>query len=382
MARSLLRFAVLLFLGLFLTAHGRTIPPRAAALPVKSNILSQKMSTKPVQIQAQTRGTYPRVAALGDGTMLMGYTSIEGPERSLHVLRSTDKGKSFQPFSTIASHDGDMDNVFLLEVPGSNPPRILAAYRNNDWDADKVYTAFRITVAASEDGGQTWKFLSEPTSFSAASSHGMGVWEPFLRVGADGALQITWSQELERDNQETFRSISKDGGKTWSNPVNLRVHSPQDHWRDGMQGIVSVKDSDGRDALVMVFESNPRPPTFHIEYAVSYDDGATYEKRGVVFEPPKGHNAGDPQVGTIHDKGVIVVFSTDEDSDEIHWPGNAKVKACVSPGLRDGKLDFGPDVDLAGENSIWAGSFDMKNGDVMVTYDHNGNVEGQLLSWS
>ncbi|KAK8057974.1 BNR/Asp-box repeat domain protein [Apiospora phragmitis] len=325
-----------------LLAHGRAV--------AKRDILQEHISVTNLQVNAGTSGTYPRVTTIADGSLLMAYTEITGNEHILHVLRSTDRGQSFSPYGEIARGTGDVDNPFLHQVPGSN--RILAAFRNHDKNGN-AYTYFRISVCASDNGGKDWQFLSQADEFSAASSHGFGDWEPFIRDGADGRLQLTYSKELAADNQETFRVLSGDGGATWTAPVNLQIHSPSEHLRDGMQGIASIRDSDGRDALVMVLETTRRG-TFSVEYAVSYDDGASYGNRGVVYAPADAsRNAGAPQIATVAGKGLVTVFMTDEDSAAGQWPNAAKIKASVSRGSA-GEDDLGRDGRGAGRERALA----------------------------
>ncbi|KAI1772060.1 hypothetical protein F4818DRAFT_454248 [Hypoxylon cercidicola] len=67
-------------------------------------------------------------------------------------------------------------------------------------------------------------------------------------------------------NQETFRAMSQDGGKSWTKPVNLHLHSEDEAMRDGMQSIISIKGSgNGHDALVMALEVNIGA-VVHIDY--------------------------------------------------------------------------------------------------------------------
>ncbi|KAK8033980.1 glycoside hydrolase family 93 protein [Apiospora rasikravindrae] len=362
MARSLLLGAVLLLSQLPSLVQGRAIGDRSVF--AKRDILQEHISVTNLQVNAGTSGTYPRVTTTGDGSLLMAYTEITGSEHILHVLRSTDRGQSFSPYGEISRGSGDVDNPFLHQVPGSN--RILAAFRNHDRSANGDYTYFRISVCASDNGGKDWQFLSQADEFSASSSHGLGDWEPFIRDGADGRLQLTYSKELAADNQETFRVLSGDGGATWTSPVNLQIHSPSEHLRDGMQGIASIRDSDGRDALVMVLETT-RHGTFSVEYAVSYDDGASYGNRGIA---------------NVQGKGLVTVFMTDEESAAGQWPNSAKIKASVSPGLNGGKMTWGPPAEVRGENSHWSGALDIGGGQVMVVYEYNGSPAGSILSWA
>ncbi|KAK7936167.1 glycoside hydrolase family 93 protein [Apiospora marii] len=380
MVRSLLLGAVLVLSQLSTLVQGRAIAIGDRSVYAKRDIVQERLSVSNLQVNAPTSGTYPRVTTIADGSILMAYTEITGNDHILHVLRSTDRGQSFSPLGEITRGTGDVDNPFLHQVPGSN--RILAAFRNHDRNNnDGTYTYFRISVCASDDGGRNWQFLSQADEFSASASHGLGDWEPFIRDGADGRLQLTYSKELATDNQETFRVLSSDGGATWTEPVNLQIHDPSEHLRDGMQGIASIRDSDGRDALVIILETT-RHGTFSVEYAVSYDDGASYGNRGVVYEPAAGSNAGAPQIANVEGKGLVAVFMTDEDSAKGQWPNVTKIMATVSAGLHGGDMTWGGPAEVRGENSHWAGAMDFGGGRVMVVYELNGSPAASILSWS
>ncbi|KAH6660929.1 Sialidase [Truncatella angustata] len=359
------------------------------SIPISSRDVSTGALSKITPIKIETaqdsNNAYARATQLSDGSLLLGYAHFDGAARTIEVTRSNDGGKSFEPFGTIAHRDSnvDMDNTFLLEIGQTNPPTVLAAFRNHDKNDDGDYTWFRITVCISDDGGKNWEYASQAVDFSAESSRGMGVWEPFMRVGNDGKIQLTYSRELATDNQETFRTISENG-KSWSTPVNLKVHKETETLRDGMQGIVKVHDAaTEKEALVMVFETTSRGyHDFNIEYAVSYDDGATYGDRGVVYIPATGKQAGSPQIAAVGNNRLAVLFMTDESTTTQDWPNVAQVKSVISSeGLKDGKIEWSTTPQLIGDgDSHWPGllRFDDK---VMGMYDQDGVVEAKILNY-
>jgi hypothetical protein len=305
-------------------------------------------------------GTYPRLARLSDKSILAGFTRHEGNMRILRISRSTDGGRSFADFGEVSRGTGDVDNMFLLEIA---PRRVLAAFRNHDVGPGGP-TFFRITVCQSIDGGRHWAFLSQAAEKGAP----YGLWEPFMRKGRRGEVQLMFSQEFGPQDQRTMRVLSYDMGRTWTKPE--CVVGGEERLRDGMVGIAKTSDQ-GHHALFIVFETT-RYGTMSLEGAVSYDDGATWQHRQEVYVPPRGHNAGAPQIAAFKDGTMAVVFMTDEDSDIVDWVKHAAIKVVFSGPLRDGRAYWGKSNLVCPGSSFWPGIMALDGDTALATYDCRG----------
>lgn len=314
------------------------------------------------------QGTYPRLCPLSDGSILVGYTQFDKLERSLQVARSTDGGKNFVPYGEVTKGTGDVDNMFLLEVA---PNQILAAFRNHDAGPGGPQY-FRITVCGSNDNGKTWAFFSQ----AAEKGPPLGLWEPFMRVSAHGEVHLTYSQEFAHDDQRTMLVTSNDGGHTWAQPRCVAGYG--ERLRDGMNGIAHTNDN-GRPALVMVVETT-RYGTFNVEGAVSYDDGFTWSARHELYVPPRGHNAGAPQIASFADGSLAVVFMTDEDSSTVQWVQNAAIKVVFSGPPKNGQLQWTKPMRICKGSSFWPGVTAIAPDRILVTYDCGG-PKRKTITW-
>ncbi|KAJ5718723.1 Neuraminidase [Penicillium malachiteum] len=326
------------------------------------NIDERPLSSPP------NRGTYPRLARLSDGSILSSFTRFPDGKRALCVARSVDNGQTFENFSEVTRAAGDVDNLFLVEAA---PGVVLAAFRNHDLGPHGP-THFRITVCRSLDGGRTWRFASQAAEKGAP----LGIWEPFMRLGRQGEVQLTYSQEFAPNNQCTMLVVSHDQGSSWSPPVCL--HGQKDLLRDGMNGIATTFEN-GREALVMVFETT-RHGKFSVEALISYDDGVSWHGRHEVFRPKPGHNAGSPQIASFADGSMVVVFMTDEDSPQVDWVKHASIKAVFAGPPQNGQIRWSAPTVISPASSFWPGVMAIDHHTVLVTYDRGGPL-AKTVTW-
>ncbi|KAL1972782.1 hypothetical protein VTN31DRAFT_6324 [Thermomyces dupontii] len=315
-------------------------------------------------------GTYPRLARLHDGSILAGYTRREGNLRILEISKSHDSGQTFAKIGEVTRSHGDTDNLFLLEVA---PGTVLAAFRNHDLGPGG-YTYFRITVCRSQDGGRSWHYLSQAAEKRAP----LGLWEPFMRMGQEGEVQMTFSQEFAHDDQRTMMVVSYDQGTSWTKP--RCIEGANNRLRDGMTGIAETFDQILRKpVLVMVFETTRYGP-FNIEAVLSYDDGKTWGYRQEVYNPPRGHNAGAPQICSFGDGSMAVAFMTDDQSRQVRWYQNAAIRVVFSTAPVNGQLQWSKPAQVSPASSFWPGILTLDHRTALATYDRNG-PKAKSLSW-
>ena len=347
--------------------HQQPLDPH---LPGNARILDDERFLSP----GGQPGTYPRLTRLSDGSILSAYTHFRGPTRHLLVARSTDNARHFVPWGEVTMGNNDVDNMYLIEV--YPPGTIVAAFRNHDiGPAGPMW--FRITVCRSQDWGRTWGYLSQAAEKGAP----FGVWEPFMRIGRQGELQMTFSQEFAPDDQRTMLVKSFNQGQTWTPPVCVGGDKPDEiHLRDGMTGISRTVDN-GRDALVMVFETTRYGPLFNVECMISYDDGASWHCRQQIYVPPHGRSAGSPQIASFADGSMAVTFMTDNTVLIPRWPFNAAVKVCFSGPPQNGQLRWTSPKLVSREHSTWPGIIALDGNTVLVLYD-KGGPKGRSITWN
>ncbi|KAL8721797.1 MAG: hypothetical protein Q9225_001597 [Loekoesia sp. 1 TL-2023] len=350
------------------------------ASPIPSPNLLSRGATNPTLTGSPAvlgSGTYPRATRLHDGSILGVYTGFQSGNNVLLTVTSTNNGATWSPLGEITrgpSNANDIDNPFVVQLP-SPSKRILCAFRNHSKNPSTgAYTYFRITITYSDDGGRSWKFLSEPASDSGSVN---GNWEPFLRVAADGSLQLYYSHENSAQDQDTLQRISKDGGATWS--AISCVSGAGITSRDGMTSVASLSSP---TSLILVYETETTG-LFSLGAVFSTDDGKTWSGRKTIYTPSSPNtSAGAPQV--INVGGTMVVsFMTNEDQ-QLSAPSNSYTDHTAVKVISSGDLGqtWGNKVTVGTPQSSWPGVFDLgAKGQFLYLLDRGG-AKSQLITLS
>ncbi|KAJ7355705.1 glycoside hydrolase family 93 protein [Mycena albidolilacea] len=321
-------------------------------------------------------GTYPRLAHLADGSVLGAVTTTSGGNHVLTVTRSTDGGRTFSAWSTIATSPGDLDNTFLQQLANGD---IVAAFRNHDKNGN-TYTIYRITTSISHDNGKTWTFLSQVETRTATATNN-GLWEPWLRIAKSGALQVYYAAENNANDQDILLRSSTNNGLTWS--AATTVAGATTTGRDGMPSCADYTTSAGAARLICIFETTEgTAPRFTVKSVVSSNDGGSFSGRAQVYVPTGSvTNAGAPFVVQTTAGTLVAGFHTDEDTSAKTWPNGASYKILTS--LSTDPPVWGQKTTVLPVQSLWGSLFRRVDGTAtIIACADNGGARCHQVSFA
>lgn len=392
------------------------LPPQGfgalECLPVSASNASVEIYPAGDPVTLEPTGVYLRASGSVDGRLYLGYAVREGFTKILRAYRSTDGGGSWQRLGDVERGDNrtrELDNAFPLVLPAGfpgtegvvgaggwntsnstgngngteedqhrHPGRILYAYRNHDRSPNNTlgvpdnYTFYRLTVSASDDGGRSWAVLSHIDTRAAnnGSASLNGLWEPFLRVAADGVtLQAYYSAENDAGDQDSLMRESRDGGRTWGLK---RVVSGAERVRsrDGMVGVARLGggghvDRGGETRLILLFETT-ESGRFDMRRVMSPDDGQTWpvETRARVYDPLDEERQASAPAGVVNVGGTLVAgFMTNEGTNSSGTvPGDFKVVSSVDDG------ETWSESVLIAREAIWPGLYSLGRDRFLAMY--------------
>jgi hypothetical protein len=180
-------------------------------------------------------------AVLSDGTVVVLYEHAVGGglnpkthktfivQSALMVLRSSDRGDSFEPVNTVADIKTSYNEPHTRGVTAT-----LAVDPGSPAFRDRLYTVWgdvrtgrtEIMIASSADKGKTW---SAPVTVSdapqvARDSGGPDQFMPTVAVNKEGIVGVLWYDRRDNPNNRDYYarfSASLDGGATWLKSVRV-----------------------------------------------------------------------------------------------------------------------------------------------------------------
>jgi hypothetical protein len=283
-----LRFASLL---LILAAAAPAQAPRAITIPLVDLTANTSLQTVVDREAGQYLG-HPTTVLLEDGrTMITVYPKGHG-RGGIVMKRSNDGGRAWSSRLPVPENWAtSQETPTIHRVIDKGGKKRLIVFSG----------LYPIRLAVSEDDGAIWSPLKPIGNFggivamSALVEHGPGVYGAyfhddgrFIREGGAGEKRF-----------RVYRTVSRDGGLTWSGPVELFSH-PEAHLCE--PGI--VRSPNGR-RLAMLLRENSRK--FNSFIAFSDDEGATWSA-------PREMNAaltGDRHVGVYTTDGRLFLTFRD-----------------------------------------------------------------------
>lgn len=129
--------------------------------------------------------------------------------------------KVVDPEAIRYAYKGSANALWLGSFLELDNESIIASIYQNRIDEDSI-TPYGISIYKTTDKGYNWSYLSHipyPKSEWKLSENVEGFSEPVLSELSDGSLLCVIRSTEWLDNKPLYKSISKDGGVTWTEPV-------------------------------------------------------------------------------------------------------------------------------------------------------------------
>ncbi|KFY25126.1 hypothetical protein V491_01891 [Pseudogymnoascus sp. VKM F-3775] len=218
---------------------------------------------------------YGRTVQLEDGTLLATWEnySPEPPLVYFPIYKSTDKGETWAPFSTVTDQVNGwglryQPDLYLLPQAIGDLPKGAIICSANSIPTDLSQT--KIDVYASVDDGLTWSFVSTVASGGVALPNNgeTPVWEPFMMVYDNQLVMYYSDQRDSAHGQKMVHQVSSDG-VNWGPVVNDVAYSTYEQ-RPGMPTVAALPN--GQYIMTYEYGLGPNPVgsgTFPIYYRIS-----------------------------------------------------------------------------------------------------------------
>ena len=185
--------------------------------------------------QVSIGGGWGRMTQLTNGQWLCVTTAYpSGTNSYLNVFRSTDSCRTWSWLSSVNQPARTLDNGELVLLPNGT---VLLTMRSLIADV-----SYELPVYASSNSGMTWAYLSNiDTSSGTTAAQGEGLWEPDLRVLANGALVVNYSNETHPGySQIISERVSTNNGASWGPEIWAVAQPGGGALRPGMPQLVQM----------------------------------------------------------------------------------------------------------------------------------------------
>jgi len=220
------------------------------------------------------------VRAIDGGILLifMRQHSATPPSITEYVLKSTDEGRTFLPFSEFAAKKQySLCNAVVKRLSSG---RLLLPVNPPDKIGENAYAHTGSgAVLYSDDDGKTWKEAANRLFLPMR-----GVMEPHVEETRDDRVLMVMRNQLG----SLFVSESRDRGVTWSKPQTSGLSTPE-----SCPELTRIPETGD---LLMIWNNSPYDPAFTSHYgkrspltaAVSRDEGRTWQNvRDIESDPSR-----------------------------------------------------------------------------------------------
>ncbi len=323
----------------------------------------------PNRVLTQGLGYFPVAIPLKNGDVLAvirGGAPHVGVKGRLDLIRSTDKGKTWSAPWTAVDEPYDDRNPAMGQLKDGTiilAYAILSGYdesglRLKGGRSDRVFDG--VYLIFSKDNGKTWsKPVRDPAIYNFYANKGhISPYGKIIQLPNGDVLMAVYFEFFDARGNQSYIFRSKDGGKSWGEPVLLGEHFNE-------TGIVALKD--GRLLAAMRSEKGG-----HIAITESTDQGKTWSKPNQLT----ADNEHPADLIQLRDGRVLMVYGQRNAPRGVH--------AMVSP---DGRTwdkskrivlsDSAPNGDCGYPSSVEVG-----NGKVVTVYYQVDDLKNALATSS
>lgn len=235
-----------------------------------------------------------------------------------------------------------------LAVNPRDPNHLIAAWQQDRWSNG---SARGVASAMSLDGGTTWTHTLVPFTQCAGGEYARGT-DPWVAFSPDGtayqmALVTTGGTFTTGSVNAMVVSRSTDGGRTWSNPVEL-IRDTTPFFND--KNTITADPLDGRFVYAVWdrLRQNGNGPAY---LARTTDGGATWEPARMIYDPGTRSQTIGNQVRVLPNGTLVNLFTQiDETSPTtttatvrvirstdrgVTWSGATTISTHQAQGVRD-----------------------------------------------
>lgn len=218
-----------LLVGAFMELYPTVTPNRPCAFSITSDAGSSwsEVGTIPLEdLPGLNACSDPSVASDADGNFYYAYVEqnqsapFQFPTGDIRVARASGHGAWFQDTATVfdGGENDYPDKPYLTVDDNPDSPYAGTVYVTYTED-DLVDGNEWILVSASRDGARTW---SEPIAVDGPPDYPDALLGSMPAVGPDGTAYVFWAKFSYTEPYHDIRfSRSTDGGRTWSPAANV-----------------------------------------------------------------------------------------------------------------------------------------------------------------